>query len=216
MERSVLAFVSLLVFSAPAWCQGLSTINGSVTDPSGAVIARANISVSEVDTSLQRSTLTSAEGLYVISGLHPTRYTLTAAAPGFRQVTQTGIVLEANDTLTINLLGGSTRTSGPCANQAPCVTYLVPTSFAAPALGTYGNVAKGALRGPGLFNTDWGIFKNFSVTERVKVQFRAEFFDIFNRVNFSNPGTSANSGSFGNILGARDPRIGQLALKVLF
>ena len=113
-------------------------------------------------------------------------------------------------------LGGSTRTSGPCANQAPCVTYLVPTSFAAPALGTYGNFAKGALRGPGLFNTDWGIFKNFSVTERVKIQFRAEFFDIFNRVNFSNPGTAVNSGSFGNILGARDPRIGQLALKVLF
>jgi hypothetical protein len=45
---------------------------------------------------------------------------------------------------------------------------------------------------------------------------RGEFFNLFNRVNFNNPGTSVGAGSFGNILSSRDPRIGQLALKILF
>jgi hypothetical protein len=112
--------------------------------------------------------------------------------------------------------GGSGLTSGPCANLAPCVAYLRTGSFVTPALGTYGNLAKGALRGPGLFNTDLGAFKNFALSERWKIQFRAEFFNVFNKANFNNPGTSINSGTFGLITSARDPRIGQLALKVQF
>jgi hypothetical protein len=124
---------------------------------------------------------------------------------------QTGIGYDHAD-----YVGGNPYTSGACANQAPCVSYLVPSVFAAPALGTYGNLAKGALRGPGFFNTDLGGFKNFSITERLTIQFRAEFFNIFNRANFNSPGATVSAGGFGNILSARDPRIGQLALKVVF
>ena len=113
-------------------------------------------------------------------------------------------------------VGGTAYTSGPCATQAPCVSYLLPSAFAAPALGTYGNLAKGALRGHGLFNMDLGAFKNIRITERLNIQLRAEFFNVFNRANFNNPGTTVTSGSFGNILSARDPRIGQLALKIVF
>ena len=113
-------------------------------------------------------------------------------------------------------LGGNAYTSGPCANQAPCVSYLIPSVFGLPDLGTYGNLAKDALRGPGLFNTDIGTFKNFSLREHLQIQFRAEFFNIFNHTRFNNPNTTVNGGGFGNILSARDPRIGQLALKVLF
>ena len=115
-----------------------------------------------------------------------------------------------------NYNGGPVYTSGPCANQAPCVTYLKTTSFATPPLGTYGNFAKGTLRGPGFFNTDLGASKNLTIREKIKVQFRAEFFNFFNTVHFNNPGTSVVSGSFGNIVSARDPRIGQLALKLQF
>jgi hypothetical protein len=124
---------------------------------------------------------------------------------------QTGIGADHAD-----YVGGKAYTSGPCANQAPCVSYFVPSAFAAPALGTYGNLAKGTLRGPGFFNTDLGAFKNFTITERLTIQFRAEFFNVFNRANFNNPGTTVSAGGFGNILSARDPRIGQLALKVVF
>jgi Carboxypeptidase regulatory-like domain len=113
-------------------------------------------------------------------------------------------------------LGGNVSASGPCANQAPCVNYLVPSAFALPALGTYGNLAKGALRAPGLFNTDLGMFKNFSIKERVKVQFRAEFFDVFNSPEFGGPNTSVSGAGFGDILSANNQRIGQFALKAVF
>jgi hypothetical protein len=115
-----------------------------------------------------------------------------------------------------NYLGGQVYASGPCANQAPCVSYLYAASFAPPALGSYGNLAKGAIRGPGLFNTDFAAAKTVSIRESLEVQFRAEFFNAFNRANFNNPATTVNSGSFGNIVSARDPRIGQLALKLRF
>jgi hypothetical protein len=113
-------------------------------------------------------------------------------------------------------LGGNVSASGPCANQAPCVNYLVPSAFALPALGTYGNLAKGAFRAPGLFNTDLGMFKNFSIKERVKVQFRAEFFDVFNSPEFGGPNTSVSGAGFGDILSANNQRIGQFALKAVF
>jgi hypothetical protein len=48
------------------------------------------------------------------------------------------------------------------------------------------------------------------------LNFRAEFFNFFNRANFNNPVNSVSAGGFGAILSARDPRIGQLALKLLF
>ena len=96
-------------------------------------------------------------------------------------------------------------------------------------LGTFGNLGKGALRGPGMFNTDAGFYKDFMAGEHVTVQFRAEFFNIFNRAdfitpcNFSPPGYSAGSlgdtvggAGFGDVLAAYDPRIGQLAVKISF
>ena len=110
----------LLLFSAHALSQGLSTINGSVTDQSGAVVPGARITAIEVDTSLARETVSSADGLYVFGGLRPTRYTVAANAPGFRQLTQTGIVLEANETLTLNLkveLGATSETVNVEANS---------------------------------------------------------------------------------------------------
>jgi hypothetical protein len=112
------------------------------------------------------------------------------------------------------------------------VDFINPAAFAVPAAGTYGNAGKGALRGPDNISLDGGLFKEIEVRrDRVKVQFRAEFFNLFNRANFFNPGqgqsqTTGNglaaaspnvSGAqFGSIKAAYDPRIGQLALKLVF
>jgi len=106
--------------------------------------------------------------------------------------------------------------SGACQNRAPCVDYLTPTSFAIPQLGSFGSLGKGRFRGPGVFNTDVGIFKRFAFGERTSLQLRAEFFNVLNAVNFNNPAVSVSGAGFGAILGARDPRIGQLALKLSF
>lgn len=113
-------------------------------------------------------------------------------------------------------LGQPARGSGACGSAAPCVDFLVPTAFALPALGTYGSIAKGTFRGPGAFNSDMGLSKRFPIRERLNLQFRAEFFNAFNRVNLNNPTSSISGAGFGSIRGSRDPRIGQLALKLTF
>ena len=114
---------------------------------------------------------------------------------------------------------GSPYGGNACGSTARCVNYLNPdrTAFQLPAPGTFGTTGKGSLRGPGYFNWDMGLGKNFALSgERLKLQFRAEYFNAFNRANFNDPGVSLSGSGFGQILGAQDPRIGQLSLKLTF
>jgi hypothetical protein len=103
----------------------------------------------------------------------------------------------------------------PCQNRARCVDKLDPSALALPAP-THGNLSKGALRGPGLLNTYFGVSKAFTIREGFTVSFRAEFFNFLNRSNFSGLVSTVSAGGFGAILSARDPRIGPLALKLNF
>ena len=107
-------------------------------------------------------------------------------------------------------------TSGACANVAPCVNFLNPQDFALPALGTFGNVGKGYLVGPGIFNWDMAAAKSFQIHERFHAQLRGEYFNATNHPNFNAPATSLSGAGFGQITGAAPARIGQLALKVTF
>jgi hypothetical protein len=68
-----------------------------------------------------------------------------------------------------------------------------------PAVGTLGNAGRNTLSGPGFFNTDMSFFKNFRVTERVKGQFRAEAFNVFNHVSLGNPDGCVDCGNAGHI-----------------
>jgi len=89
--------------------------------------------------------------------------------------------------------------------------------FVPNAVGTFGTTAKNIIRGPRLFNTDLGVLKNIPVRERLSLQFRAEFFNIFNNVNFDYPDNTVTDGTFGQITStASDPRILQFALKLSF
>jgi len=73
------------------------------------------------------------------------------------------------------------------------------------------------LRCPGINNWDLSLFKNTNVTERIKVQFRAEAFNAFNRVQFGVPNVSINSTAFGVISSQQNlPRNLQLGLRLLF
>jgi hypothetical protein len=82
--------------------------------------------------------------------------------------------------------------------------------------GQYGNAGRGILSGPAYNSTDFSIIKDFAFKERYKAQFRSEFFNIFNQVNFDNPTNYVNSGAFGRIRSAGDGRIVQFALKFLW
>jgi len=67
--------------------------------------------------------------------------------------------------------------------------YFNPNAFVAPVNGTYGNVGRDTLIGPGVAELDFSVLKNTIVTERLKLQFRAEFFNVLNTVNFNTPNT---------------------------
>jgi hypothetical protein len=84
--------------------------------------------------------------------------------------------------------------------------------------GTIGDSGRNTITGPALSNTDFSIIKDFAVKERYKAQFRSEFFNVFNQVNFNNPNNSLASGPgvFGAILGASSGRQIQFGLKFLW
>jgi hypothetical protein len=94
--------------------------------------------------------------------------------------------------------------------------YFNTALFVPNAIGTFGNIAKNNIEGPGLFRVNLSVLKDFRIVEKASLQFRAEFFNIFNNVNFYNPGNTVGTGSFGQITSAQDPRILQFALKIMF
>ena len=79
-----------------------------------------------------------------------------------------------------------------------------------------GNAPRSVLRGPGSSNVDLSAAKNFTVTERVKTEFRGEFFNVFNFANFDIPGHTLGNSDFGIINSAKPARIVELALRVIF
>jgi hypothetical protein len=72
------------------------------------------------------------------------------------------------------------------------------------------------IRGPNQSRFDFGMIKNFPITERWRMQFRAETFNAFNHPNLANPNTGVTSGAFGQITGQDPPRSWQFALKLTF
>jgi len=96
--------------------------------------------------------------------------------------------------------------------------------FAPPAVGTIGNAAKSQFRGPGINNWDVTVLKNFDMWERVKPQFRCEFYNAFNHTQFSAVDAAARFDAqgrqinmrMGEFTAARNARLIQMALRVRF
>jgi hypothetical protein len=100
--------------------------------------------------------------------------------------------------------------------------WFDPNAFSLPTLGTWGKVGRGVLDGPGLAEIDFSVFKTIPITERTKVLFRAEAFNIANRANFGIPNFLVFSGesispSAGQITSTvTSSRQIQLGLKLMF
>jgi hypothetical protein len=77
--------------------------------------------------------------------------------------------------------------------------WFSTSSFAAPAQLTFGNVGRNDMIGPGLFDLDLSLFKNIEIRERLNLQLRGETFAVTNTPQFSNPGTTLGSSSFGYV-----------------
>ena len=115
-------------------------------------------------------------------------------------------------------------------NAGDPLQYLNPAAFSLPAVGRFGSLGRGSIRGPGSRNFDLSVVKNWRMRDRYSLQFRAEMFNAFNHPNFHgiDPGLSLNNvagdesfgkplnPNFGRITASRGPREIQFGLKFNF
>ena len=117
-------------------------------------------------------------------------------------------------------LVGNPNLPGSRSHAQLVKAFFNVAAFSPNALGTYGDTPRNFLTGPGFADLDLSLNKSFIIPfhamEGHTIQFRAESFNLFNRVNFANPGATISSKSAGTLTSANDPRILQFALKYLF
>jgi hypothetical protein len=97
--------------------------------------------------------------------------------------------------------------------------YFNTANVIAGAPGTFGNIGRNTVTGPGFANVDFSIYREFPIPlrESMKAQFRAEAFNLFNHTNFANPESQYGNSTFGRITSTSgDPRIMQFAVKFYF
>ena len=130
-----------------------------------------------------------------------------------------------------NIVGNPNR-PGPVAANSKCVaptsihnrvTWFNPCAYVVPTA-AFGDAGRNSLVGPKFVNFNFSLFKNFSITERWKLQFRTEVFNIFNHTNLGLPNPNINLAGAGQItttvnqaqLTAQTSRLIQFALKLMF
>lgn len=106
---------------------------------------------------------------------------------------------------------GSPRLDNPSAER-----WFNTAAFAVPPFGTFGTAGRNILEGPGFQSINASIVKNTGLGETTTLQFRAEAFNLLNRVNLDLPDVFLGSPTFGRIFSAQSPRHLQLGLKLLF
>jgi hypothetical protein len=140
----------------------------------------------------------------IMSRTSGTPFTVSASATSLNSPgnTQTANQVVAN----VAILGG----------HGPGSPYFDPNAFAAVTAPTFGNSGRDILRGPGLFNLDASVFRNFNLGERFRLQFRAEAFGLTNTPQFANPGTTFGSATYDLITSSSGQRQIRFALKFMF
>jgi hypothetical protein len=102
------------------------------------------------------------------------------------------------------------------ANARTLYQWFNTSAFALPAAGTFGNLGRDVIPGPGQNIRDASLQKYFNVTERLRFQFRAEFYNAPNHMSWWGVGTTLGSSNFGQITSGTDPRSLQLGLRMQF
>src|SRR5947208_6638294 len=101
LRRTLATLFLVLLVASPALAQ-TGQINGVITDNTGGVVPGATVKAVEVATGLSRDTVTDADGRYTFTSLRPTTYDITAELQGFRTSQRKGLLLQANENLTVN------------------------------------------------------------------------------------------------------------------
>jgi hypothetical protein len=105
----------------------------------------------------------------------------------------------------------------PTKSRQAYLNGLFPASaFPVPAMGTYGDLKPGRYRGPGFADVDLGLVKDNRITERIALQLRFEFFNLFNRPNLNGVDGNLPDATFGQSVSAFNPRWVQFGMKLSF
>jgi hypothetical protein len=113
-----------------------------------------------------------------------------------------------------NVVGNPMVSTPTCQVHTPSC-WVNPAAFAAAPKYSFGDVQRDALEGPGLQDWDFAMLKDFVFAETRRLEFRAEAFNVLNKVNFDNP-TNTLGSSFGRILTAEPARQIQLGLRFVY
>jgi hypothetical protein len=106
-------------------------------------------------------------------------------------------------------------TDGP-RTVGPGGEWFDTSAYVNPEAGSFGNAGNGTFRGPGLTNLDLSLQKNFGIAESMRLQFRAEAFNVSNTPAFQGVERNVTSATFGELTGSQGERRYQLGLKFLF
>lgn len=127
---------------------------------------------------------------------------------------QLATIVQSQSGSPVNIVTANSTITGVPNTLRPNVTGAIDvfgsverwfdTSVFAPIAG-FGNLGRNVVIGPSFNNTDFSIIKNTKLGEKLRCQFRAEFFDLFNHPNFGQPGNLVGSESFGRIVNTRFP-----------
>ncbi|HEU4386523.1 MAG TPA: carboxypeptidase regulatory-like domain-containing protein [Blastocatellia bacterium] len=165
---------------------------------------------------------------FVISAIYELPFRGNTLVSGW----QLAAIVQAQSGNPINIVTGNSTVNGVANTLRPDVNGTIniigsverwfDTSVFIP-VARFGNLGRNVITGPGFNNTDFSVIKNTKVGEWMRVQFRAEFFDLFNHANFGQPGSVVGTPAFGRITNTRFPtgesgssRQIQFALKLMF
>ncbi len=141
---------------------------------------------------------------WVLSALSGTPFTITDSGAGASFLNAPGNTQTANVVGPLRILNGKPASS--CAASNTSCKYFDTTAFTAvsatsPGLldGFFGNAGRNILRGPGFFNLDMSVTRDFKLSERFTFQFEADAFGVTNTPHFNNPNTNISGGNFGAV-----------------
>ena len=128
--RRTFLFLLSIIFTVHAWAQISGGLQGRVTDPSGAAIARAQVTLTRTSTGVEQKTETTAEGYYTFAQLSPGSYSVEIAAQGFATVLRQGLTVPTGEAVRVDvpLKPGGGQDTVTVTEDAPCCSRSRATS----------------------------------------------------------------------------------------
>jgi hypothetical protein len=212
---------NLFLSASYTWSHGLSTLSGQQFGITGSTPQNSNNPKADYgNTTLNMAQVFTTSMIYTLPLMEHSSGWKRAVLGGwkFAEITAIQSGPSFSPGLSVSRAGLATRPDliAPVTEQKTLQQWFSTTSFTQAAPGFFGNAGRGVLTGPGLINFDVAAYKDFRFSERWKAQLRGEFFNALNHTNFNSPNANFGAGNFGQITSSKDPRIGEVALKISF